>query len=206
MDKVAEELAVPQMSVGSKRASRVGDKTIGRGRRFAKRAKEKGNALLGMAMALIISAVVAAGYLVFFNTANDSAKVNDFMGQLAAMQTAVQSLYYGQATYTGLDTAVVATSGTLPAKMISANTIKHPFNDDITIAPGSTGSTYVITADRIPEDSCTALMTKDLGRSLVNMHTDQDATGVDKRAMTPAEAQAACTDASDGVITITSYG
>ncbi|EPX83519.1 type IV pilus biogenesis protein, putative [Salipiger mucosus DSM 16094] len=170
--------------------------------RGAKRAAERGNALLGIAMALIISAVVAAGYLVFFNNANNSAKNNDFMAQLAAVQTAVQSLYYGQSTYTGLDTATLADSGTLPEKMLSGSAIKHPFNADITVAPGGTNDTFVVTATNIPEASCTTLVTKDLGRSLVRLQTDVAGNAVNKRAMSPAEAQANCTDPGDGVITI----
>ena len=178
----------------------VGLNPVHGGRRMAQR----GNALLGIAMALIISAVVAAGYLIFFNSASNSAKNNDFMAQLAAMQTSIQSLYYGQSTYTGLDTATIAESGTLPEKMIgSGSTIKHPFNADITIEAGTSQDTFVITAANIPEDSCTTLVTKDLGRSLARLETDVGSDVANKRAMTPAEAQANCTDAGDGVIEIT---
>ena len=102
-----------------------------------RRAKERGLTLIEAAMVLAISTLVVAGIMLFFQTASSSNKANNVLSQLAAIQSAVQSLYSGQPVYTGMDTDTIGSSGILPEKMTVLNggnqDIRHAFNDDFII-------------------------------------------------------------------------
>jgi major structural subunit of bundle-forming pilus len=164
-------------------------------RRFITRnKKESGVGLIELSMGLTIMAIIAAGVFLYAQNAQSARKTNDVLNQVAAIQTGVGALFNGQATYSGLTTAIISDSEVLPAKMIGAgSTIKHAFNGDITITPDAANETYTVQASDIPLDPCQRLVTMDFGRGLIGMFTSDDATVITGRSMTPAEAAAACT-------------
>jgi len=155
--------------------------------------RQRGLTLIETATVLIIFAAFMAGIMLYLQSTNTNSRTNDIVTQLAALQSTVVSFYGGQSTYTGLNTALIADSDALPAKMIGAgSTIKHAFRGDITVAAGAGSDTYIIEVEGIPRDACQKLVSMDLGKNMLSLTTSDDATGVSKRAYSPVGAQTAC--------------
>lgn len=160
------------------------------GRKIKARA-QRGFGLLEIAIGLVIAAGLAAAIMTFFQNANNNAKTNDSLAQLAAIQSAVQGLYNGQPTYSGLTTASIAQSGALPAKMIGpTNTLRNPFNNQTIVNSVSPFDTYTIQLMQIPSEPCLKLVSQDLGRNVVRLTAG--GTTVNRQAMTIGQAQTAC--------------
>lgn len=132
--------------------------------------RTRGLTLMEVAMVLAIIGIVIAAALIYFSQANTSQKQTQALGQLAQIRQSVRSLYSGQSNYSGLVTASIATSQSLPASMVNGNTIKHAFGGLVTIesttASGGADSGYAVTFAQIPQDACKQMLTKDLGRDL----------------------------------------
>ena len=160
------------------------------GRKFKARA-QRGFGLLEIAVGLVIAAGLAAAVMTFFQNANNNAKTNDTLAQLAAIQSAVQGLYNGQPTYSGLTTSSIAQSGALPAKMIGpGNTLRNPFNSSVNVDTTGAFDTYRIQMLQIPSEPCLKLVSQDLGKNVALL--EAGAQTVTRRAMNITEAQGAC--------------
>ena len=151
---------------------------------------QRGFGLLEIAVGLVIAAGLAAAVMTFFQNANNNAKTNDSLAQLAAIQSAVQGLYNGQPTYSGLTTASIANSGALPAKMIVGATLRNPFNADTVVNSATPFDTYTIEMMDIPSEPCLKLVSQDLGKNVAELRAGP--TTVVRRAMNIGEAQTAC--------------
>ena len=77
--------------------------------------------------------------------------------ELLYMSMRIQQMYYGAPDYSGLDTATAIKAGVVPKNLIKGSTIKHDFNGDITLAPGSDNETFTFTLTNIPKDECATL-------------------------------------------------
>jgi prepilin-type N-terminal cleavage/methylation domain-containing protein len=152
---------------------------------------QRGFGLLEIAIGLVIAAALAAAIMTFFQNANNNAKTNETLAQIAAIQSAVQGLYNGQPTYSTLTTANIASSGALPAKMIVGSTMRNPFNGNVTVTPNAGGDTYTIEMALIPSEPCLRLVSQDLGRNMSQLEV-VGSTPVTRRAMSITEAQGAC--------------
>ncbi len=133
--------------------------------------RKRGLTLMEVAMVLAIIGIVIAAALLYYNSANTARQTTAALGQLAQIQTSVRSLYSGQANYTGVNAANLASSQALPSSMISGTTIRHAFNGNVTIAAtntpgGGTASGFTVTFANVPQDACKQMLTKDLGRGL----------------------------------------
>lgn len=154
--------------------------------------RQKGLTLIEATSVLAIGIIAAAAVMLYFQNASTNQKTNAFISQIAAIQSGVQTLYSGQPTYTGLTTQTIAESGMLPAKMIDGALVKHSFNADVTITEGGSADTFTVLAAQIPNDACQKIVTMDLGRNVQELSTSDGET-VSKQAMSPVQAQAACT-------------
>lgn len=168
------------------------------GRRLKARA-QRGYGLLEIAIGLVLVAGIAAGVMMFYQNAQNNNRTNDAISQVAAIQSAVQGLYHGQSTYSGLDTANIATSGALPNKMIaSTNQLRSPFNTNVLVSTVTPFDTYTIEIEDVGSEPCLRLVSQDFGRNVARLATELNTTGVVRRAMTVAEARSACgTDRAD---------
>jgi type II secretory pathway pseudopilin PulG len=141
-------------------------------RDFRRKSRQRGLSLIEAAMVLAIMTLVIAGVMTFFQNANNSQKANESVGQLAAIQQAVRSLFAGQSSYLDLTTAVVAESRLLPNKMVGAgSTLRNSFNGTIEILPsgGSTtpaDSMFSVRYTNLPVEACRRMATMDLGTGL----------------------------------------
>jgi type II secretory pathway pseudopilin PulG len=158
---------------------------------FLGRFRQRGLTLIEAAMVLAIVTLVIASIMLFFQSASNNNKTNATLSQIAAVQSAVQALYNGQADYTGLNTAVIAAAKVLPSKMVSGAFIKHSFNDDLTVEAATPANQYTMTIVGIPVEPCIRLMTQDLGRGMALLAANGNAGHI-QRAATPSEALAEC--------------
>lgn len=153
--------------------------------RFARSAR-RGLTLIEAAMVLAILALVVAGVMLFYTNANTSRQTTAAIGELAAVQQAVRSLYGGQPTYSGVSASLIASSKALPARMTSGSTLRHSFNGQIDIAEasagGGVGSGFQVTFRNVPQEACVKMLSYDFGRGLyaagVGSATRTQATGL----------------------------
>jgi len=174
--------------------------------RIARSAK-KGLTLIEAAMVLAILALVVAGVMLFYTSANTSRQTTSAIGELASIQQTVRSLYGGQAVYTGITTALVAQSKGLPARMTNGTSLRHSFNGQVDIvaanAGGGAGSGFQVTFQNVPQDACIKMLTYDFGRGLY-------AAGVGSASRTQttglpyplSQANTACANASNNLVWI----
>lgn len=132
-------------------------KSLGKDRANRKR---RGLTLIEAAMVLAILALVIAGVMIFYQNASNNQKLTQAQQQIIAVQQAVNQMYAGQSSKTGLDEADIIES--LPSSQISGTTIKNPYNGTISVAAVSTG--FTIASTNVPEDACQRLATVDMGR------------------------------------------
>lgn len=155
--------------------------------------RQRGFTLVEVAMVLAIAALLIAGVMLFFNNASQARQTNDALQEVAAVQQTVRSLYSGQPDYTGLDTAIVASSKQLPAKWANttSSTVSNPFGSSVTIAATSSANQFMLTFNGIPDAACSKMVTMDMGTGMAALQVGS-AGSVTARAMTPSEANAAC--------------
>jgi major structural subunit of bundle-forming pilus len=170
-----------------------------------RRRRQQGLTLIEAAMVLAIAALVVAGVMLFFQNANNAQKTNDAMGELAAIQQVVRSLYSGQPDYTGLNAALLANSKQLPNKMIvgvppAATGLQDPFNATITVTPvavGGVNSQFSVEFDGLSIDACSKMATVDLGTSLVSIAVNGQAA-TNGTTLTPGQANTQCNVTGNG--------
>lgn len=135
--------------------------------RLAHIRRQKGLTLIEAAMVLGVAAIVIAGVLVLYNTANTSNKTSEALNQLNIIQQAVRQIYGGGSSFAGLDAAGLASSKVLPARMINSGAtppLVNSFNGTIDVTGDAAG--FTIDFGGLPVEACVTLATKDYGRSL----------------------------------------
>jgi major structural subunit of bundle-forming pilus len=176
---------------------------------LAARRRQKGLTLIETAMVLGVAALVIAGVLVLYNTANTSNKTSDALNQLNIIQQAVRNVYGGTAGFTGLTTDTMVSSKSVPQKMITAaGGMANSFNGPVTVDAATVATTddgFAVVFSGIPQEACVALGTKDYGRALASLITDSGSLmAVDQAALpTATDAALACARPSNNVMTWT---
>lgn len=159
-----------------------------------------GYSLMEIAMVLAIISLLVAGVMLFFSNASTANKTNDSMTEVANVTQVVRSLYAGQSDYSLLTSEVqIAQSGQLPAKWVkgtiaAATGINNPFGGAVNVVSATNNvanDSFTIVDNGIPSQACSKMVTMDLGTSLVSLKTGTGAAVIG-RAMSPIEAQAAC--------------
>ncbi|WP_440030237.1 type 4 pilus major pilin [Chromobacterium amazonense] len=125
--------------------------------------------LIEASMVLALSAVVVAGAVAFYGTASDNSKLQRAQQQLAAIQSAVASLYANQSDYTGVSVEILKDSKALPDSYFNSDKkLLNPWQGDITVqADKSPSRGYSLTSSGVPPSACVKLLTGDPG-TLVN--------------------------------------
>lgn len=145
-------------------------------KRFAKTAR-KGLTLIEAAMVLAILALVVAGIMLFYTSANSSRLTTKALGDLGNIQQSVRSLYGGQASYTGLTNQVLIDAKALPSSMVSGTTLRHAFNGTVSVAAATVGGVdgFSVTFTNVPDEACTKMASQDLGRGLIDLKINSTA-------------------------------
>lgn len=130
---------------------------------------EKGLSLIEASMVLALSAIVVSGVMFYYQSASDSNKTQNTVSQVMSVMSAINGLYVGQASYSGLSDTVLYNSSAVPAnyKGSTPGEINNPFGGRLHVAQ-NTGSSkgYALLLDGVPQSSCVNIASMNLGTSL----------------------------------------
>ncbi|EPR2276845.1 type 4 pilus major pilin [Salmonella enterica subsp. enterica serovar Newport] len=185
---------------------------------------EKGLSLIEASMVLALSAIVISGVMFYYQSASDSNKTQNTISEVMSTIAAINGLYVGQSSYTGLGNAILHNSSAIPQSYKgsgdNSTTITNPFGGEMNVYPGAKNTNmYAITLTQIPQSACLNIASMNLGTSLVGVGTNftDPKTVADSKAvvlptpasgatpanlytsMTPAAAASICKDATDSI-------
>lgn len=188
--------------------------------RIVNRRNEKGLSLIESAMVLALAATVTAGVMFYYQSASDSNKVQSAISEVMSATSAINGLYIGQTSYSGLSSSILLNSSAIPDNYKDSDNSKitNPFGGYLTVGPSDDSSVYgyYLTLDGLDKSACVSLATLNLGTSAKgygvgisnqsSWATFSDSitgTGMAKSSsITPSEAVSACTsDDSDNTVT-----
>lgn len=174
--------------------------------------EEKGLSLIESAMVLALAATVTAGVMFYYQSASDSNKTQAAISEVMSATSAINGLYIGQSSYSGLQAKVLVNSSAIPDNYKDKvnSKILNPFGGELKVeVPTNSSSSYgyALTLEKLPKSACINLATLNLGTSaagygigmtnLNNVSFESNITTTDQAkltAITPAEAADACTD------------
>lgn len=174
--------------------------------------EEKGLSLIESAMVLALAATVTAGVMFYYQSASDSNKTQAAISEVMSATSAINGLYIGQSSYSGLQAKVLVNSSAIPDnyKDTVNSKILNPFGGELKVeVPTNSSSSYgySLTLEKLPKSACINLATLNLGTSaagygigmtnLNNVSFQPSITTTNQAkltAITPAEAADACTD------------
>ncbi|END4663284.1 pilus assembly protein [Escherichia coli] len=185
---------------------------------------EKGLSLIEASMVLALSAIVVSGVMFYYQSASDSNKTQNTVSQVMSVMSAINGLYVGQASYTGLTDNVLLNSSAVPEnyKDKTNNKINNPFGGKLHVVQNTgAGGGYALLLDGVPKSSCVNIASMNLGTSLQGVGVEVnamksagstvalDATpltrgSVEKNkvysgTLTPANAAALCSGATNSI-------
>ncbi|EFA4129268.1 pilus assembly protein [Escherichia coli O13] len=173
---------------------------------------EKGLSLIESAMVLALAATVTAGVMFYYQSASDSNKTQNAISEVMSATSAINGLYIGQTSYTGLDAKILLNTSAIPDnyKDTTNQKITNPFGGELLVGPAGDRSNfgYYLTLNGLNKSACVSLATLNLGTSAkgygVNIadpasnssfNTSINGSAAAKSsAITPAEAAKACTN------------
>lgn len=175
---------------------------------------EKGLSLIEASMVLALSAIVVSGVMFYYQSASDSNKTQNTVSQVMSVMSAINGLYVGQASYTGLNNEVLLNSSAVPEnyKDKTNKKINNPFGGELKVAPHGGG--YTLSLNGVPKSSCVNIASMNLGTSLQGVGvgisgavpTPEALNGrqpaknkVYSGTLTPANAAALCSDATNNI-------
>lgn len=129
---------------------------------------EKGLSLIEASMVLALSAIVVSGVMFYYQSASDSNKTQNTVSQVMSVMSAINGLYVGQASYSGLSDTVLYSSSAVPANYKgSTGEINNPFGGKLHVAQNTDNSGgYALLLDGVPQSSCVNIASMNLGTSL----------------------------------------
>lgn len=177
---------------------------------------EKGLSLIESAMVLALAATVTAGVMFYYQSAADSNKTQSAISEVMSATSAINGLYIGQSSYSGLTSTILINSSAIPDnyKNKTAGTISNPFGGDLNVSSVSTGG-YKLELTKLPRSACISLATLNLGTSasgygVGDLNSSNGSVAFNdsisgsnqakKTAISPSEAAMACQDGTDNKV------
>ncbi|MDT8925001.1 type 4 pilus major pilin [Pseudomonas taiwanensis] len=168
--------------------------------------RQAGATLIETMMVVALMAVITIGALVYFNSANESSKVQEATASLTALTSVIRNQFATQGDYTGLTADVAMRFGNVPENMLvrsgtggasgTASRFRHPWNQNtgaVTIAPDTTNvanDSFTVTFTKVPAATCVDLMTRTF------RHFDKAVAGT-TTVTTVAQATSGCGSSGD---------
>ncbi|HBN1775264.1 TPA: pilus assembly protein [Escherichia coli] len=177
---------------------------------------EKGLSLIESAMVLALAATVTAGVMFYYQSASDSNKSQNAISEVMSATSAINGLYIGQTSYTGLNSTILLNTSAIPDnyKDTTNSKITNPFGGELNVGPAKSGNNsfgYYLTLTGLDKAACVSLATLNLGTSAkgygVNISDAQNTNSFNSTissasakssAITPAEAASACSNNNSG--------
>ncbi len=128
---------------------------------------QAGVTLIELIVGLVVVALIVAGALALFGTAQSSQASTQMVQDLTSLRASTKSLFLGQGNYGTAGTnlnQLLNTSKRVPTTiMVDASTtpptLRHALNGNVTVAVGATNTQYTVTLTNIPPDVCVPLVT-----------------------------------------------
>lgn len=180
--------------------------------------EEKGLSLIESAMVLALAATVTAGVMFYYQSASDSNKTQAAISEVMSATSAINGLYIGQSSYSGLKAKVLVNSSAIPDnyKDTANNKILNPFGGElkVEVPTNSMSFGYSLTLEKLPKSACINLATLNLGTSaagygigmtdrMANISFASAITAANQAkltAITPSEAAEACGDGNANTV------
>lgn len=180
---------------------------------------EKGLSLIEASMVLALAATVTAGVMFYYQSASDSNKTQNAISEVMSATSAVNGLYIGQTSYSGLNSGILLNTSAIPDnyKDTVNSKITNPFGGELKVAPSADSNSsfgYYLTLTGLDKSACVSLSTLNLGTSAkgygVNINAPETTSNFGETAtqgnakssaITPAEAATVCnkTDSTNSV-------
>ncbi|HEX7324444.1 MAG TPA: type 4 pilus major pilin [Rhodanobacteraceae bacterium] len=172
---------------------------------------QAGLTLLGLAIAVALSAVIFAGLAYFVSVIISGNKTTSAVQDFDALQSNVQQLYQGNAGgFTNATQESLVQAGVVPQPLVSAGNLMTPFGTQITLQPSTdgsgTGENALQVSFPVPQAECTAFtkgVEANFGKVVVGGSTIKDelvGTAFSAQALSTA-----CGAATGGTATVELY-
>ncbi|EFI5569782.1 pilus assembly protein [Escherichia coli] len=183
---------------------------------------EKGLSLIEASMVLALAATVTAGVMFYYQSASDSNKTQNAISEVMSATSAVNGLYIGQTSYSGLNPTILLNTSAIPDNYKDTNNgkITNPFGGELQVGPSADNNSnfgYYLTLTGLDKSACVSLSTLNLGTSAkgygVNITTPASTSSfaaaatsgnAKSSAITPAEAATVC-DKTDSTNSVTYF-
>jgi prepilin-type N-terminal cleavage/methylation domain-containing protein len=128
--------------------------------------KQAGVTLIELIVGLVIIALIVAGALSLFGTAQSSQTSTQMVQDLTSLRSTTKALFLGQGNY-GTASAnlndLLVTAKRVPSTILvdtatTPDTLTHALNGTLNVAVGATNNQFTITLTNIPADVCIPLM------------------------------------------------
>ena len=178
--------------------------------------EEKGLSLIESAMVLALAATVTAGVMFYYQSASDSNKTQAAISEVMSATSAINGLYIGQSSYSGLDVSILKNSSAIPDNYKKGNDIMNPFGGTLAVTAAGTNSGYgySLKLDKLPKSACISLAALNLGTSAAGYGINNNGasitfggslgtTNAKNSAITPSEAASTtgCSQDTDNTVT-----
>jgi hypothetical protein len=151
------------------------------------------------ALAVVVGTLTLVGVVGFFQSGSSGAKTNSEIANLTALVGSIRAAYYQAGSdYSGITSAILASSKIAPAPLIRGANLTSMFGGAITVASATSNSQFTVQYAGIPVDACIKILTN----VWVNM-SDVIATSVNGAAATTftmAGATTACGQSSNSIL------
>lgn len=114
--------------------------------------------------ALLISLIVMGGSAYMISKGIDNDKISKAEQNLSTFRLDIKQLYSGEPDFSGLTTDIAVANKIVPNSMLkSTGEVRNVWNGAVTVATGTTPTTFTITHNNIPEYACVKLATFQAG-------------------------------------------
>ena len=160
--------------------------------------KQRGNALLFTLLALVLGGIGLTVGVQQYQEAERATSVQAIVGEVSSIIAAARQ-NFGQYNYTGITTASAVASQVIPAYLSTDGaTASHRLNGAITLLPGATVGTAILSYALVPSDRCMNIVNGTHG-----MARQVQVDGTDVKPLDGAVQLAALTAQCTGADTVT---
>lgn len=179
---------------------------------------EKGLSLIESAMVLALAATVTAGVMFYYQSASDSNKTQSAISEVMSATSAINGLYIGQSSYSGVSASVLKNSSAIPENYKSGDKIFNPFGGELQVGAAGTNNGsfgYYLALEKLPKSACISLATLNLGTSAAGYGVFQGtgtgtgnsldnisigSTNTKNAPISPSDATTMCQDGSNNLV------